>query len=76
MLLVILAVSKLGKGFVVIVSVLIGIVVGAITAAALGRMHFDSVGSAPAFGIVIPFQFGLPDFSLGPIFTCASSWLS
>ena len=45
--LVILAVSKFGKGFVVNISVLIGIVVGAIVAAVLGRMHFDAVGSAP-----------------------------
>jgi xanthine permease len=68
-LLVILAVSKFGKGFVVNISVLIGIVVGAIVAAVLGRMHFDAVGSAPAFGLIMPFQFGLPEFSLGPIVT-------
>ena len=36
-LLVILAVSEFGKGFVVNISVLIGIVVGAIVAAVLGR---------------------------------------
>jgi NCS2 family nucleobase:cation symporter-2 len=32
-------------------------------------MHFDAVGSAPAFGLIMPFQFGLPEFSLGPIVT-------
>lgn len=66
-LVVIVAVSRFGRGFVVNIAVLIGIVAGGLVAAALGRMHFDSVGSAPVFGIVMPFQFGLPEFSLGPI---------
>jgi uric acid transporter len=68
-LLVILGVSKFGKGFVANISVLIGIVVGAAVAAAMGRMSFAAVGPAPALGIVLPFQFGLPQFSLGPIVT-------
>lgn len=66
-LLVIVAVSRFGKGFVVNIAVLIGIVVGAVVAAAVGRMHFGAVGSAPAFGIVMPFQLGLPEFSVGPV---------
>ena len=32
-------------------------------------MNFEAVALAPAFGIVSPFQFGLPQFSLGPIVT-------
>jgi uric acid transporter len=68
-LLVILGVSKFGKGFVANVSVLIGIIAGAVVAAAMGRMSFAAVGSAPAVGIVLPFQFGMPVFSLGPIVT-------
>ena len=68
-LLAILGVSKFGKGFVANISVLIGIVVGAVVAAAMGRMNFEAVGLAPAVGFVLPFQFGLPQFSLGPIVT-------
>jgi NCS2 family nucleobase:cation symporter-2 len=68
-LLVIVAVSKYGKGFVANIAVLIGIVVGTVIAALIGKMSFDGIGSAAAFGVVLPFQFGMPDFSLGPIVT-------
>jgi uric acid transporter len=68
-LLVILAVTKYGKGFVANISVLLGIVVGATVAALFGKMSFGSVGSAAYFGIVTPFQFGWPDFQLVPIVT-------
>jgi len=68
-LVVILVVSRFGKGFVANISVLIGIVVGAAVAAAAGKMSFEGVAAAPSFGIVTPFQFGLPTFSAGPILT-------
>jgi NCS2 family nucleobase:cation symporter-2 len=68
-LIVILGVSKFGKGFLANISVLIGIVVGAMVAVATGKMSFAAVASAPAFGVVTPFQFGLPSFSVGPIAT-------
>ena len=68
-LLVILAVTKFGKGFVANISVLIGIVAGSVVAALLGKMTFGAVGSAPAFGFVTPFQFGFPNFSLGAVLT-------
>ncbi len=67
-LLAILGVSKFGKGFVANISVLIGVVIGAVVAAAMGRMSFGAVGSA-GIGFVAPFQLGLPQFSLGPILT-------
>ena len=41
---------------------LLGIVVGAIVASALGIMSFDKVGKAGWFDLVLPFQFGLPIF--------------
>ena len=63
-LLVILAITKYGKGFLSNVAVLLGIVAGAIVAAFLGKMHFDKVASASWFGVVYPFQFGLPTFDL------------
>ena len=68
-LVVILSVSKFGKGFLANISVLIGIVVGAAVAAAAGKMSFGAVAAAPAFGVVMPFQFGLPHFAFGPIVT-------
>jgi xanthine permease len=68
-LLVILALIKWGKGFVANISVLLGIIAGAILASALGVMHFDKVASAPWADIVIPFHFGMPQFHLVPIIT-------
>ncbi len=68
-LLVILALIKWGKGFVANVSVLIGIVAGAILAGLLGKMHFDKVASAKWFDIVLPFHFGVPQFHIIPIVT-------
>jgi uracil-xanthine permease len=58
----ILLVAKYAKGFLANVSVLIGIIVGAIVAAANGMMSFDKVASANWFGMVLPFQFGIPVF--------------
>jgi len=68
-LLVILAVTKWGRGFVANIAVLIGIVVGCVAAAALGLMDFAKVGKAAWFGVVMPFQFGWPKFDLGAIIT-------
>jgi NCS2 family nucleobase:cation symporter-2 len=68
-LIVILVLTKYGRGFLANISVLLGIVVGAIVAAVFGKMSFGAVGAAATFGIVTPFQFGLPDFQLVPIIT-------
>ncbi len=58
----ILLITKYAKGFLANVSVLLGIVIGAIAASALGLMNFDKVGKAAWVGVVLPFQFGLPVF--------------
>jgi xanthine permease len=63
-LVVILLLTKHGRGFVANVAVLLGIVAGAVVAALLGRMDFAKVAAAPLFGLVYPFQFGLPTFDL------------
>jgi xanthine permease len=68
-LLVILALIKWGKGFVQNVAVLIGIVVGSILAAALGKMSFAKVATAAWVDVVVPFHFGVPQFHLIPIVT-------
>lgn len=61
-LLVILAITKYGRGFVGNVAVLLGIVAGCVLATLLGEMSFAKVASASWFGLVLPFQFGLPTF--------------
>nr|HMS28119.1 nucleobase:cation symporter-2 family protein [Burkholderiaceae bacterium] len=58
----ILMISKFFKGFVSNISVLLGIIIGGVVAAAMGMMNFDKVGSASWFGFVPPFQFGMPVF--------------
>lgn len=68
-LLVILGLIKWGTGFVAYVSVLLGIVAGAMLASALGVMHFDKVAAAPWGALVVPFKFGVPQFKPVPIVT-------
>ena len=68
-LVVILALIRWGTGFVANVAVLLGIVAGAVVAAALGLMHFDKVATAPWFDVILPFHFGMPQFHLVPIVT-------
>jgi NCS2 family nucleobase:cation symporter-2 len=68
-LVVILFISKFGRSFLKNISVLIGLVLGSVAAALLGVMHFDQVAKADAFHLVMPFQFGAPQFAIGPIVT-------
>jgi uric acid transporter len=68
-LVTILCLIKWGKGFVANVAVLLGIVAGSIVAAAMGLMHFEKVGTAAWFDIVVPFHFGVPRFYPVPIVT-------
>ncbi|GLH81448.1 purine permease [Bradyrhizobium sp. SSBR45G] len=68
-LLFILGLIKWGTGFVANVSVLLGIVAGAVLATVLGVMHFDKVAAASWGALVIPFKFGVPQFQFVPIVT-------
>ncbi|EJN15865.1 xanthine permease [Bradyrhizobium sp. YR681] len=68
-LLFILGLIKWGTGFLANVSVLLGIIAGAVLATVLGVMHFDKVGAASWGAIVIPFRFGMPQFHLVPVIT-------
>jgi uric acid transporter len=63
-LLVILAITRYGRGFLSNVAVLLGIVAGAVVAALLGKMHFEKVATAAWLDLVYPFQFGWPKFDL------------
>jgi NCS2 family nucleobase:cation symporter-2 len=68
-LVVILCLIKWGRGFVANVAVLLGILAGSVVAAALGLMHFEKVGTAAWFDLVLPFHFGVPEFHPIPIVT-------
>ncbi len=68
-LLSILLVARFGRGFVANVSVLLGMVVGAIVATPLGLMNFSKFEQAAWFGLVLPFHFGLPQFDLVLVLT-------
>lgn len=61
-LVTILLIARFAKGFIANVSVLLGIVVGAVVAAAMGLMNFDKVGKAAWVDVVLPLQFGMPQF--------------
>ena len=61
-LLSILLIARFGKGFVANISVLLGIIIGAVIAVAMGAMTFAKVGEAAWFGLVTPFHFGAPIF--------------
>ncbi|QQZ29365.1 purine permease [Thiothrix subterranea] len=58
----ILLISRFAKGFLSNIAVLIGILVGGVITAALGMMTFEKVAKADWFGLVMPFQFGMPVF--------------
>jgi uric acid transporter len=68
-LIAILCLIRWGTGFIANVSVLLGIIAGAVLAAVLGLMHFDKVASAPWVDFVVPLRFGVPQFHLVPIVT-------
>lgn len=58
----ILLVAKFAKGFLANISVLLGIVVGAVASGLMGMMNFDKVAKAPWFDLVLPLHFGMPIF--------------
>jgi NCS2 family nucleobase:cation symporter-2 len=66
---VILAVTRFGKGLISHSAVLIGIVAGCLLCLAMGEMSFARVAVAKWFAPVLPFQFGMPTFSLIPALT-------
>ena len=61
-LIAIVAVARFGRGFLANISVLLGIVVGSVIAAAAGKVSFTRVVEADWFALVMPFHFGTPLF--------------
>lgn len=66
---VILLVVKLATGFVQNMAVLIGITTGYVLTIALGWPDFSGIQNESLFRIVLPLQFGLPQFFLVPCLT-------
>ncbi|WP_077035395.1 nucleobase:cation symporter-2 family protein [Pelomonas sp. KK5] len=66
-LLVVIGISRYGKGLVGNIAVLLGIVVGVIVSLAMGRMHFDGLAETPWVAVTTPFHFGMPRFELSAV---------
>jgi NCS2 family nucleobase:cation symporter-2 len=63
----IVALSRLARGFLAQIAVLLGLVAGTIVAVALGLTNFSSVGAAGWFGITGPLHFGTPRFPIAAV---------
>ena len=58
----IMLIAKYARGFIANISVLLGIVVAAVIATAMGYMNFDKVAKANWFDLVLPFEIAKPVF--------------
>jgi NCS2 family nucleobase:cation symporter-2 len=66
---VILLIIKFARGFLQNVAVLLGIAVGYAVTVALGWTDFSGLSNEPVVRVVMPLQFGLPQFYLVPCLT-------
>ncbi|KQP47663.1 nucleobase:cation symporter-2 family protein [Pseudorhodoferax sp. Leaf274] len=66
-LLVVIAISRFGRGLVANLAVLLGVAVGAAVALATGRMGFEGLEQAPWLALTTPFHFGLPRLEMSAI---------
>jgi NCS2 family nucleobase:cation symporter-2 len=62
--LAILIIVRLGRGFLANAAILIGVVLGFALAGLSGRVAFDRVAAAPWFSLISPLHFGAPRFDL------------
>jgi NCS2 family nucleobase:cation symporter-2 len=60
----ILLITKFGRGFIANIAVLLGLIVGFVVSLLLGLVRFDGLANEHWIALVLPFQFGLPTFSL------------
>ena len=65
--LIILVISRLFQGAISRLSILIGIVVGTVIAAFMGKLDFSKVGDGPIFSLPPIMHFGSPTFQIGAI---------
>ncbi|WP_247665968.1 nucleobase:cation symporter-2 family protein [Nocardiopsis sp. B62] len=68
-LLIILVLSRVLRGVWGRASILLGMVLGTLLAAAIGAVDFGSVGTGPVFSLPTPFYFGPPEFQIAAIIT-------
>ncbi|MEG6615958.1 nucleobase:cation symporter-2 family protein [Peptococcaceae bacterium 1198_IL3148] len=66
-LLFVILVFRFFTGFFQSIAVLLGLIVGTIVAIPLGMTNFSQVATASWFGLILPFNFGLPIFDLASI---------
>ncbi|NYI04156.1 nucleobase:cation symporter-2 family protein [Allostreptomyces psammosilenae] len=64
---VIVAISRWGRGLVAQLAVLIGLVLGTLVALPMGLTDFSTVGDAAWIGLAAPFHFGPPEFHVAAI---------
>ena len=65
----IIVISRLFRGFVSQIAVLLSIVIGTVVAAIIGQAHFGNLGDVAWFGGPHIFRFGGPKFAAAPIIT-------
>ncbi len=68
-LILIIFLQKAFKGFIRAVSILIGLVVGTVVAAFMGKVDFSPLTSSDWFHMPQPFYFGTPTFEVAPVIT-------
>ncbi|WP_026119550.1 nucleobase:cation symporter-2 family protein [Nocardiopsis ganjiahuensis] len=68
-LVIILVLSKVLRGVWGRASILLGLVLGTLLAAALGEVDFSSVPEGPVVSLPTPFHFGPPEFQIAAIIT-------
>lgn len=66
-LVIILLVTKFGRGILASAAVLCGLLVGTVVATLLGKVSYSGVAEAPYISVISPLHFGMPQFRLGPI---------
>ncbi|MBB2943704.1 NCS2 family nucleobase:cation symporter-2 [Actinoplanes lutulentus] len=66
-ILMIVLINRFARGFLVSLSVLIGLIFGVIVASFMGLVDFAGVGEASWFGLAQPFYFGPPEFQAAAI---------
>ena len=68
-LVAVLMIARFGRGFVANISVLLGILLGALITTLTGEMVYAKVATSSWFALISPFHFGTPIFQLVPIIT-------
>ncbi|WKB55031.1 nucleobase:cation symporter-2 family protein [Eleftheria terrae] len=64
---VVLILTKYGRGLIANIAVLIGLVVGTVAAAGLGKVHVDGLSEVAWMSVVTPLHFGMPVFDASAI---------